>query len=156
MKQAFSGGVKLSLARKILWAALAAAAVFAAWVGFRPYEWRPDPVARCVVERSRVTRDHSYYWLEVHLKVNEGEEHDLQQPVSLLTAGGDLDPADTTFASEDGRQTTAILLKFWLEDKQLQGPLDLRINGGKLGIKTGTGVPSLGGEGSRYFLTKNW
>ena len=69
-----------------------------------PYAWRPDPAARCKVVETLVTRDQSFFWVDVHLKVNPGMTHDLRKTVRLETAtGARHEPADTTFAGTEGR-----------------------------------------------------
>jgi hypothetical protein len=136
---------------------LAASAVFAAWNWFRPYSWSSDPAARCKVVETLVTQDHSYFWVNVHLKVNPGEAHDLQKPVRLVTARGtQLEPADTTLAGDNLQSTTEIWLKFWLQTEDLQGPLTLRLNGGELTVKSSDGLPDLGTASYRNFTTQHW
>ena len=144
--------MKLHSLRKFLWGALLLSAAFAAWSWFRPYAWNPDPAAHCNVVGVQVTQDQSYFWLEVHLKVNPGMSHDLQNPVSLAVTGHLLEPADTTFGSANGQGTTDIWLKFWLERKDIAGPLTLRLNDGTLSIKANDGVPSQ----SKYYISNHW
>ena len=148
--------VKLQNLRKLLWMALLLSCVFAAWSWFRPYAWNPDPAARCKVIGVQVTRDLSYVWVEAHLKVNPGMVHDLQKPVSLSVIGRELEPADTTFGGNEATGTTDIWVKFWLEDKDLVGPLTLRLNDGKLIVKANEGAPELGSAKSRYFVSNHW
>ncbi len=139
--------------RKLLWAALLLTSLFAIWSWFRPYEWNADPAARCKVTGVQITPDQSYFWLEAHLKVLPDERHDLQKPVFLTTASGSrLEPADTTFGSKDGVGTTDIWLKFWLESKDLAGPVTLHLNDGDLSIKKGSRIPTK----SRHFVTNQW
>jgi hypothetical protein len=130
---------------------------FAAWSWFRPYSWNPGSAARCEVVETLVTRDHSYFWVNVHLKVNPGQTHDLQQPVRLETARGTLlAPADTTLVGNDAQATSEIWLKFWLEAADLDGKLTLHLNGGKLPVKSDPGVPDLGNSNYRNFTTQHW
>lgn len=104
-----------------------------------------------------VTRDRLYFWIHVRLKVNSGETHDLQKPVTLATASGKiLEPADTTFAGSDPLVPSDIWLKFWLESADATGPLKLRINDGELMVKSGSGIPELDGETFRNFTTEQW
>ncbi len=104
-----------------------------------------------------VTQDHSYFWVNVHLKVNPGETHDFQKLVKLETARGTLlEPADTTLAGDDLQSTTEIWLKFWLESADLEGPLTLHLNGGRLIVKAGNGLPDLGTASYRNFTTQHW
>jgi hypothetical protein len=131
--------------------------MFAAWTWFRPYDWNPDPDARCKVLETLVTPDKSFYWVEVHLKVNPGMSHDLRKPVYLLTAAdARLQPADTTFAGEYGKTTTEIWFKFWLDSSQIEGPLKLHINDGELSIKRTSQAPDIGNPGFSNFTTNQW
>ncbi len=123
----------------------------------RPYAWRSDPAARCKVVETLVTHDQSFFWVDVHLKVNPGMTHDLQKPVRLEAAAGKmLEPADTTFVGTEGRGTTEIWFKFWLESTDLAGPLTLHLNGGELLVKSRSGVPRLGTSTYRNFTTNHW
>ncbi|RYD22940.1 MAG: hypothetical protein EOP88_06190 [Verrucomicrobiaceae bacterium] len=134
-----------------------AASAFAAWGWFRPYSWSNDPAARCKIVETMVSGDRSYFWVHVRLKVNPGEKHDLQKPVTLATASGKiLEPADTTFAGEDPLVPSDIWLKFWLESTDATGPLKLRINDGELVVRTGSGVPELNGDSFRNFTSQQW
>lgn len=133
-----------------------AAAIFAAWAWLRPYAWRPDPAARCEVAALRVKRDRSNYWVDVHLEVRPGQAHDLFKPVRLVTsAGREIEVADTRFAG-DPRAPTALWCKFWLERADLEGTLALRINDGRLAIKSRPGLPRLGPAEERTFPTHTW
>ncbi len=136
---------------------LLAAAAFAAWSWFRPYAWHSDSAARCQVVETLVTRDHAFFWVDVHLKVNPGMTHDLQKPVHLETAAGkQFESADTTFGGSDGPGTTDIWLKFWLEPADLTRTLTLHINDGKLLVKASEGVPQLANSAYRNFNTNQW
>ena len=130
---------------------------FAAWTWLRPYAWQADPAARCKVVAAQVKKDQSFFWLDVHLKMLPGESHDLMKPVRLVTSQGrELEPADTTLAGADGKGTTELWFKFWLESADLEGPLKLRINDGSLVIKSSSGMPGLGSSGSEFFATHRW
>lgn len=143
--------------RIFLGIALLPAIAFAAWGWLRPYAWRADPAARAKVAGVLVTRDQSYFWLEAHLKMNPGEEHDLRQAVLLETPAGKLAPADTTFGgSGGGKGTTELWFKFWLNEQQASGPLTLHLNEGTLSIRTRLGPPALGAGSSRYFNINSW
>lgn len=134
-----------------------AAAGFAAWSWFRPYSWKPDPGARCEIVETLVTRDQSYFWVNVHLKVNPGATHDLQKPVRLETSRGvKLEPADTTLGGNDSQALTEMWFKFWLESADLEGPLTLQLNDGKLTVKSSNGVPGLADGNYRNFTTNRW
>jgi hypothetical protein len=149
--------VKHRIRHYFLLLVLLASFAFAGWSWLRPYSWSPDSAARCKVVETLVTQDHSYFWVNVHLKVNPGETHDLQQPVRLETSRGTrLEPADTTLVGDDTQAVSEIWLKFWLEAADLQGPLTLHLNGGKLAVKSGNGLPNLGTSSYRNFTTQNW
>ncbi len=149
--------VKRQILRYSLMASLLISAVFATWSWFRPYAWRSDPAARCKIVETLVTRDQSYFWIDVRLKVNPGMTHDLQKPVLLETADGAThEPADNTFGGTEGQGTTEIWFKFWLEPAHLAGPLTLHLNDGKLRIKTGNTAPELGTSTYKNFTTHHW
>jgi hypothetical protein len=138
-------------------ACLFASAAFAGWSWFRPYAWSSDPGARCKIVETLVTRDQSFYWLNVRLKVNSSAAHELQKPVTLETARGiKLEPADTTFAGNDAQPVSEIWFKFWLEAADLDGPLTLFLNDGKLTVKSGKSAPELGNSTYRNFTTDRW
>lgn len=137
--------------------ALVCSALFAAWSWFRPYEWKPDPGARCKVVVAQVKRDLSHFWVDVHLRMLPGEGHDLMKPVRLVTAAGrELEPADTTLAGDGKSGTTDLWLKFWLEKEDMEGGLSLRINDGTLVIKKNDGIPRLGGNHIGVFPSSRW
>ncbi len=145
--------MKFQKLRIVLWLALALSLGFATWSWFRPYEWNPDPSARCTVEGVQLTQDQAYFWVTAHLTVIPGQTHDLQKPVFLETSGGrKLEPADTTFGGSESTGTTDIWLKFWLENNDIAGPLTLHLNDGKLSIKANATVPS----DSRYYVSNHW
>ncbi len=150
-------GVLRPILRYSLMACLLAATAFAAWSWFRPYEWGPDPKARGEVLETLVTRDQSFFWVNVHLKVTPGLTHDLQKNVHLKTSqGGQLEPADTTLVGKDGQPISEIWLKFWLESSQMEEPLTLYLNDGKLSIKSSREIPDLGDSNYRNFVTNHW
>ena len=131
--------------------------VFAGWSWLRPYAWNSDPAALCRVVACKVTRDQSFYWLDVHLKMRAGESHDLMKPVRLVTQDGrEIEAADTTMAGDRQQGTTDLWFKFWLEEDQIVQPLELRINDGKLRIRSNTGQPRLGSSNTEVFNTHRW
>lgn len=139
---------------RILTVALAIVSVFAAWSLLRPYEWNADPVARFRIRQVRVTRDHSYYWVEVFLK---GVDHDLQKRVSLETANGrSLDPADTTLSGDEGKGITELWFRFWLDSTDVAGPLKLHLNDRALVVRSASGAPALQSGENKVFLTNSW
>lgn len=143
--------------RIFLMVLLGIATAFASWTWLRPYEWQADNAARSKVVGVQVKKDQSYYWLHVHLKVTTGESHDLMKPVRLITSQGrELEPADTTLGGIDGKGTTDLWFKFWLESPDLEKGLKLRINDGLLVIKSSSEMPALGSSGTEYFTTHRW
>lgn len=137
--------------------ALLASAVFAAWSWMRPYEWRPDPAARCKVAGVQVRQDQSNFWVDVHVRITPGMSHDLLKPVRLVTtSGASLEPAETTMAGEDSKGTTDLWFKFWLEESAMKEALKLRINDGVLTVRGKSGLPDLGVSGTEFYPTCNW
>ena len=66
------------------------------------------------------------------------------------------EPADTTSAGTTQQPITEIWLKFWLEPTDLDGPLILHLNDGKLVVKASNGPPDLGSSNSYNFTTNRW
>jgi hypothetical protein len=121
------------------------------------YEAYPDPAARYKIDAVQLRTDKDYVWLEAHLKKNGNKEHDLRKPVLLITADGtEHEPADNTFAGSPEKGFTDIWLKFWLEKKDLKGPLNLKINNGVLKIKSSQPSPALDGEKDTIFKSSDW
>ena len=149
--------VKRSTLRVFLVAALLVSAGFAAWAWFRPYSWSSDPKARCRMVVAQVKQDREFFWLDLHLKMDAGQTHDLEKPVRLVTASSrEIEPADTTLGGNAGEKTTDLWFKFWLERGDFDGPLKLRINDGTLNIRDRSGVPRLGSSGAEIFPTSRW
>jgi hypothetical protein len=139
---------------KLLAACLAISMVFAGWTWLRPYEWSPDSGARYRIVHASLDQDHSYYWLAVHLKRAGDQPHDLLKPVTLILADGrELAPVDFAHAEEAGYPE--IDYRFWLEEKDLPGPLRLKLNDGTLTVRKESGAPPLS-DSIRYFNTANW
>lgn len=157
-----SVAVNRTLFRLLLVGLLLVSAAFAAWTWMRPYEWQADIQAQCRIEGCEVEIDHSNYWLRLHLKVREDEgdqrfEHDMMKPVRLVSASGrEIEPADTTLSGDKTKAIQAIWLKFWLKPEDFDGPLTLKINDGRLSVRSDSGPPKLRSSGSRNFVTENW
>jgi len=149
-------GVIRQIVRGTLILLLLASAGFAAWSWFRPYDWKPDPGARCKIQETLVMRDVSNFWIHVHLKLEPGMAHDLQKPVWLETVGGKHEPADSTFGSISGREPSDLWFKFWLEPADLGGDLVLHMNDGKLVVRSGSGAPDIRNTEYRNFTTTHW
>jgi hypothetical protein len=141
---------------KLLAACLALSLLFAGWTWFRPYEWGRDPGARYRIVHASLQRDHSFFWLGVYLKQSGSESHDLMKPVALVLADGrEIDPAETNLEGNQEHPTSGIGLRFWLEEKDLAGPLRLKLNDGTLTVRKNPGPPAPGSS-IRYFNTVNW
>ena len=150
-----STGVNRVRVQKILVLAVLGAACFAAWAWLRPYAWQVDSAARCKIEGVEVFEDHGYYWVEVFLKTNEDEGFDPTRALKLETAAGrEIAPADFHYAAQAGSERPR--LKFWLESADLAGRLELRINDGKLVLKSNEGLPRIARAGNRRFTTHYW
>ena len=141
----------------LLLASLALSLAFAAWQWFRPYDWAADPTARFRIVHAALKRDHSYVWLDLYLKKSGDLEHDLAKPVVLRLADGrEIEPADTTIEGEDGQPSKALGFRFWLEERDFAGPLELRLNDGSLLVRSGSGSPFIPASSSRFFTHRNW
>ena len=156
------GEVSRKTFRLILVGLLVISGGFATWSWTRPYEWGADSQSQCRIVGCEVVADHDNYWVNLHLMILDDDkdvvyEHDLIKPVRLLSAGGgEIEPADTTLEGDQTKKIRKIWLRFWLEKEDLQGPLTLRINDGKLKVRSGGGEPKLRSDGSRYFVTHRW
>lgn len=134
-----------------------ASAIFTIWSWTRPYAWRPDPEARATIVAASLQRDHSYFWLDLRLKIRPGMDHDLEQPIFLETEKtARLELADTTLAGTADKPIEEIFLRFWIEKGDLAGPINLHINHGTLSVRAGQGEPKLGDDGRKHFQTKHW
>lgn len=149
--------VTLNFFRKILYTALAICVVYGSWIWLRPYEWKSDPAARFKIVAAQVTEDRSYFWLDLHLKKTGEKPHDLEKPVRLITLDGIRhEPAKTDFAGNPLSGTSDIWFRFWLEEKDLRGPLSLQLNDGSLSVKTSQRFPKIRSSGARAFHTNRW
>lgn len=140
-------------------AALLVAVTFLAvklWTG--NYDRNPDPRARYRIEAARLERDRTnYLWLEIHLRKISDKDHDLRQPVRLLTADGtEHEPAKSNFAGAPEIGFSDIWFKFWLQNPDIDGKIDLRINGGTLRVKTNEGMPAIGKDGKAVMKSADW
>lgn len=139
---------------RILTVALVLVSAFAIWSWFRPYEWKSDPAARFKIQQVRVIRDHSNYWVDVSLK---GANHDLEKRVHLESADGRLlEPADTGLSGEDGKGITDLWFRFWLDARDFNGPLKLRLNDGSLTVRSGSGAPVMESGESKVLNSNSW
>jgi hypothetical protein len=141
----------------LLLISLALSLVFAGWQWFRPYDWSSAPEARFRIAHCSLKRDHSYFWLDLYLKKSGDQPHDLAKPVVLRLADGrEIEPADTTLEGDEGQPVRALGLRFWLEEKDFAGPLDLGLNDGVLSVRQGSGPPGIPDGDSKFFTTRNW
>jgi hypothetical protein len=146
--------VKRPLTRFLLLALLVSVA-FAAWVWFRPYDWRPDPAARFQIQQAVFTPDHGYGWLDLFLTRNGETGHDLEKPLFLeSSAGWQKSSQDLTLGGKSGEEPTDLWLRFWLEPGDLDGTLKLHLNDGVLTVKSTTGSPAA--SGPTIFPTSRW
>lgn len=149
--------MKRQIARLCIAILIVVTTATAAWLWTRNYERDADPAARFSIQAAKVEEDHSRYWLELHLKQNGSEKHDMLKPVRLLTAGDKIhEPAKTTFAGNPEQGFTDIWLWFWLEKGDMEKNISLKINDGTLKVKTGGKAPSLSGGEDVVFKSSNW
>lgn len=142
---------------RILIALLVLCLGFAAWQWLKPYEWNPDPEARAKAIFTRVERDEAFFWLDTYVKITDSRGHDFEKPVRLVLADGrELAPADITIEGTAEQEAEAISFRFWLDSKDLIGPLRLRLNDGQLLIRTKPTIPDLDSRESRFHQSSHW
>jgi hypothetical protein len=130
---------------------------FAVWGWLRPYEWSPDPEAKAEILGVELCRDHSYYWLTVHVRAREGASLDLSRPARLVVGKeGEVQVADTRLEGSPESGFGEAWFQFWLESGQVSGPLKLGLPKGTLSVKSSGGVPDLENGETRYFSTHRW
>lgn len=149
--------MKRQLMRFLMAVCLAGSSIFLGMLWTSKYESSPDPKARFEVQAVRLKQDKGFAWLEAHLKKSGDKDHDLRQNVRLVLAdGSEHEPADTTFAGAPDKGYTQIWFKFWLDREALKGPINLKLNGGKLKIKSSEAIPVLGKTKETVFKTSDW
>ena len=142
---------------RILLALLVLCLGFAAWQWLVPYEWNANPEARAKINFSRIERDEGFFWLDVHLKISDERGHDLEKPVRLILADGrELEPADTTLEGSALQDIDAVSFRFWVESKDIIGPLYLKMNDGTLLVRKKAEVPDLEPRGIKFYQSANW
>lgn len=140
-----------------LYSLLLLAALFAAASFLIPYDWNPNPGARFKIAATQVKKDRGYYWITVHLKKAGGKNHDFEKPVRLVTASSEeIEPADFTFSGSPEAGFHEMWVKFWVPAEQTTGALDLRINDGRLRVKSHAPMPSLTDAIMRTFTSPRW
>ena len=151
------GGVQTRAGRWVLAGMLVFSAAFAAWTWLRPYEWGPDPKAKAEIVGVELRRDHSYYWLTVHVRAKGDEPLDLSVPTRLVVRKeGDVQPADTRVGGAPESGFREAWFQFWLESGQVSGPLTLGLQGGSLSVKSSGEMPKLANGTSRHYTTHRW
>lgn len=149
------------------WLLLLSLATFATalWFWLRPYQWWPDSRAAARIEWASVTRDHSYRWLDLRLALKPAGP--MPEPLELKLADGrtvrpdQVSQIGTGRASDDPlgarlAEIEAIDLRFWLEDKDLAGPLTLKIGPGELVVRSSGPTPALEETEIRRFRSSRW
>ncbi len=143
--------------RIYLYSLLLLAAIFAAASFLIPYEWKSDPAARFKIAATQVKRDRTYYWITVHLKKSGTEDHDMMKPVRLISGSQDeIESADVTFSGSSETGTDEMWVKFWVSEDSTSGPLYLKINDGRLNVKTSDSMPPIGDSMMRTFTSPRW
>jgi hypothetical protein len=141
----------------LLLTSLALSLVFAGWQWFRPYDWSSATEARFQIAHCSLKRDHSYVWLDLYLKQSGDLPHDLSKPVVLRLADGrEIEPANTTIEGDEGQPVQALGFRFWLEEKDFAGSIDLKLNDSSLRVRTGNGLPAIPERDAKFFTTRNW
>jgi hypothetical protein len=142
---------------QILLTLLVLCLAFAAWQWLKPYEWNADPEARAKVSFARIERDQSFFWLDVHVKITDQRGHDLKKPVRLILEDGrELEHADITLEGSAAQDIEAISFRFWLDSKDVIGPLNLKMNDGSLLIRKKSTLPQLNPRDFRFHQNTNW
>ena len=93
--------------------------------------------------------------LAVRFRQRAGDQpHDLLKPVRLILADGrEAEPADFFQVEEQGYPE--IGYRFYLEEKDLSGPLRLKLNDGTLTVRKKSD-PAPATNSIRYFNTAHW
>lgn len=150
----------MSRRSKLLLVILIPVLAFAGWQWLRPYSWDTPGNSPADIQFARLTRDRSYHWLDLRLKLTEPGPFAFDQPIELVTTGDRaIAPAEVTLEGSSAEQRYHhVALKFWLEPGDLNGPLDLKLNGATLPVRAriGAGEPDLADGESEFFHTDRW
>lgn len=130
---------------------------FALWSWLRPYEWNPDPAAKAEIVGVELRRDHSYYWLTVHVRAKGGASLNLSRPARLVVRKEvDLPLADTRLKGDAESGFREAWFQFWLESNHVSGPLRLGLQDGSLSVKSSGEMPDLSHGKARHYTTQRW
>lgn len=129
---------------------------FAAWSWLRPYEWGRDPGTRHRIALASLQHDHSFSWLGIVLQQTDSDPSDFPKPLLILPDGRELEPAETKLAGGTEQPNSSIHLRFWIEQKDLTGPVHLKLDTGTLTVRRKSGPPPATRGPIRYFKTANW
>lgn len=152
------GRVKTTAGRWTLALMIAMSLAFAVWSWLRPYDGNADPAARAKVLGVELRRDHSFYWLEVHVRAKKGNSLDFSRPVRMTVGelGREVMPADTRLSGSPEKGFSEAWIKFWLEESDMAGHLDLVLGEERLRIKSRPQGPALASGQARHFTTNQW
>lgn len=136
---------------------LVAVASIGAMIWSSGYEKNPDVDALFETQAVQLKPDRRYVWLKIHLKRTSEKDHDLMKPLQLLTADNkQREPDNIQFAGNPEDGFTDIWVSFWMEQNELKGKMDLKINDGVLKIKESEAVPALRGVETKVFKSSDW
>ncbi len=156
--------------RKILLALLIPTLLVAAWQWLAPtspYEKNPDPMAGATIRYVRLKPDHSFHWMHVRLDVAQEDTSSLLLGLALeLADGRKLRPAGLELegqgkgsATENGphlENLQGLTVQFWLEPKDFEGPMKLRIGDGTLTVRTGSGSTGIPPGDEKIYKHCDW
>jgi hypothetical protein len=123
----------------------------------RPYDPGAAPVGGISVLGASLTRDRSFYWLDLDLD-GVAPRNGAPPKLSLRGANGRrLDPAtwswpDATMKGELAQGS----VRFWLDSRDLAGTLALETGRGPLDVKRSAGIPKVKDGRARQFRSPNW
>lgn len=142
---------------RILVLVLVVVSAVAVWAWFRPYAWGADPAARFHIQQAQVRRDYAEYWVKLALEQSGPQGHDLTKPVVLETSSGrQISAVDSLSSKDENGGKDGLWLEFILDEKDLAGPLKLRLNDGLLIVKSKGGVPTIASGDSKVYSSNGW
>ena len=148
----------MSRRSKLLLLILVPIVALASWQWLRPYSWDAPGDAPGEIQFARLSRDHGYHWLDLRLKLAHAGPFSFDQPIELVTTSDrHIAPAEVTLeGSREEQRYEHVSLKFWLEPGDLNGPLDLNLNGSTLPVRTRASEPDLPDGEGKFFHTDRW